>query len=1062
MENKEIQAFAGINNEYVPFGNFIIQKPDNKEVKEKTNFIGYDYMIKFNVPYKNRVTHPIKAGLLFKDVCEQVGLEAGNTSFINSEYMILGNPFTNNEDCRTVLSNLAQLAGGFAKIGRDNKVYIKTLKNISNLLTAKYVNEMTVKEFNLTMVKALSAERDNADEEIDGNNYFTDFSKNEQWGELNSLVLRISGTEGENTTLQDNESITNNGLTELTIEDNYFLINQVEREKVITPIWNTLKGIKYLPFKTNYYGYPYLDCGDIIYIQDTKDIGYISYVLNHTFKFNGAFSGTLDTPAMTRTQTAYKNTFDLKTKFKNAERKIDKINGIIEDIIEEQTETSQKLTQHEQTIDGITDTVSNIETKVETVESSTIYKVDVMYALSSSATQKPTTGWQKQAPSWQQGKYMWQKTVTTYGDGTIKETSATCISGAKGADGQNGINGTNGQDGQDGQDGANGIGVQALEEQYYLSTSNTTQTGGSWKSTQDTWINNKYVWTRNKITWTDGTTTYTTPVLATGINKANEVANTAKNTADSVNSNLTTNYYTKTQTNAQIETKADSITQSVSKTYSTKTETANAKQEAINSANASTDEKLEDYSTTSEMNSAITQKANEIMSILNDIEDVTNTVEGIKTIALGNCTKGELLELHIYGNNTVFDYLYPSNDLYPSNNLYPYGDSRITINSEVHELGVTEVLRQNGEVRDEFVLLDGKAKVIRRINKDGTVKATETTEELGELKIPLQEGTNTITIKNYTARLKARFAIKNEYTEVFATRVEMNSSITQTANEIKSEVKKKVDEDEVCSTISQSAEEILLKGNRVLIDSDNFKLEKNGNMTCSNATLTKGTLKFYDTHGKWVATQSVAYVGNIGQEALHLQILESNTPSFLVSFENNPLPLIKASRISTNELANMSTSSGYTGVIEIGSAAKLSNLLVNTIQPSQSTSPQINFTSDIYTPKRVLGSEFVNVSEKKLKENIYKLKGNSKNKTVTRKATDIIKNTDICEYNFKGTKHKQIGVIIGENYNTPDEILSEDKKGVDLYSMISVLYKAFQEQNEEMQSLKERLDKYEQ
>ena len=261
LENKEIQAFAGINDEYVPFGNFIIQKPDNKEVKEKTNFVGYDYMIKFNVPYKDRVTYPIKAGLLFKDVCEQVGLEVGNVSFINSEYMILGNPFTNNEDCRTVLSNLAQLAGGFAKIGRDNKVYIVMLKNISNLLTVKYVNAMTVKEFNLTMVKALSAGRDNADEKIDGNNYFTDFSKNEQWGELNSLVLGLSSIEGENVALDDKTSIQENGLTEIQISDNYFLIDKTEREKVIVPIWNALKGIKYLPFKTNYYGYPYLDCG---------------------------------------------------------------------------------------------------------------------------------------------------------------------------------------------------------------------------------------------------------------------------------------------------------------------------------------------------------------------------------------------------------------------------------------------------------------------------------------------------------------------------------------------------------------------------------------------------------------------------------------------------------------------------------------------------------------------------------------------------------------------------------------------------------------------------------
>ena len=345
--------------ETIPFGNFIIEKPDSEELKEKTSFTGYDYMIKFNITYKDRVTYPIPAGDLFEDLCEQVGLEAGNTDFVNSNYMILGNPFTNNEDCRTVLSNIAQLAGGFAKIGRDNKVYIKSLKNIASLIKVKDVNKMTVKELNLTIVKMLSGKKDNSDETLDGNNYLEDFAKNEQWGELNSLILRISGTEGENTVLEDQESINKNGLTELVIEDNYFLINQDEREKVITPLWESLKGIKYLPFKTTYYGYPYLDTGDIIYIQDTKDNGYVSYVFNHTFTFNGAYSGTLGTTAMTKTQTAYKNKINNNTKFRQVERKIDKINGTIEDVIEEQTEFSNKISQTIQDVDGITDEIKS-------------------------------------------------------------------------------------------------------------------------------------------------------------------------------------------------------------------------------------------------------------------------------------------------------------------------------------------------------------------------------------------------------------------------------------------------------------------------------------------------------------------------------------------------------------------------------------------------------------------------------------------------------------------------------------------------------------------------------
>ena len=372
LENKEITAQTGMIideiEETVPFGNYIISKPDTEEVKEKTSFVGYDYMIKFNIPYKNQVNYPISAGDLFEDVCNQAGVTVGNSNFVNSNYMILGNPFTNNEDCRTVLSNIAQLAGGFAKIGRDNKAYIISLKNISNLLKVKDVNSMTVKELNLTIVKMLSGEKDNADERIDGNNYLDDFSKNNIWGEVNSLILRITGTEGENTTIQDETSIQKNGLTELVIEDNYFLTDETERQKVITPLWKVLKGIKYLPFKTTYYGYPYLDTGDLIYIQDTKDKGYISYVFNHTFTFNGGYSGTIETTAMTKTQTAYKNTINSKTKFRQVERKIDKINGVIEDIIEEQTETGNKLTQVEQTIDGITQTVSSVETKVEQVE----------------------------------------------------------------------------------------------------------------------------------------------------------------------------------------------------------------------------------------------------------------------------------------------------------------------------------------------------------------------------------------------------------------------------------------------------------------------------------------------------------------------------------------------------------------------------------------------------------------------------------------------------------------------------------------------------------------------
>lgn len=72
--------------------------------------------------------------------------------------------------------------------------------------------------------------------------------------------------------------------------------------------------------------------------------------------------------------------------------------------------------------------------------------------------------------------------------------------------------------------GEKGVGVKAIVEQYYLSTSKTTQSGGSWLTTCPEWKENCYIWTRSQITWDDNSVTYTTPVLASAINQANENA----------------------------------------------------------------------------------------------------------------------------------------------------------------------------------------------------------------------------------------------------------------------------------------------------------------------------------------------------------------------------------------------------------------------------------------------------------------------------------------------------------------------------------------------------------
>ena len=72
------------------------------------------------------------------------------------------------------------------------------------------------------------------------------------------------------------------------------------------------------------------------------------------------------------------------------------------------------------------------------------------------------------------------------------------------------------KDGSNGKPGNDGKGVKSVAEQYYLSTSYSTTTGGSWQTSVPAWQDGKYIWTRVVVTYTDNTYTETDPVCVTG------------------------------------------------------------------------------------------------------------------------------------------------------------------------------------------------------------------------------------------------------------------------------------------------------------------------------------------------------------------------------------------------------------------------------------------------------------------------------------------------------------------------------------------------------------------
>lgn len=458
----------------------------------------------------------------------------------------------------------------------------------------------------------------------------------------------------------------------------------------------------------------------------------------------------------------------------------------------------------------------------------------------------------------------------------------------------------------------------------------------------------------------------------------------------------------------------------------------------------------------------ITADIDGLASKVSTLADLTNDITGIQSVALANCVEGEVVELHIYGNNTVFKYQYLSDDLYLSDNLLLGKDRSIIIitdeneNKTYFDLGIEEVLRQHGDTRDEYILKNGKAQIIRRINKDGTIKDNEITEDLGEFHILLPKGNNTLVIKDFSANIYVKWAVQNEYTDIFATKAEMNSNIeqssqqitlsvdkklenystttemnsaiTQTAESINSEVRKKVGEDEIISKINQSAETVSIEAEKISLSgktlnlddnmaivSNNFNVDSEGNMTCNNGTFTGGNITLED---------------QAGVEFSALKINSSDASSYYMSYGAN--------FYGPDGFVNIDT-----GVMSAG----------GTIHVGDNEEATSNYTS--IQNGEIDALKVIQRSLENSKKNFEKMPDT---------ALDIIKDIDIYKYNFKSeedTDKKHIGFVIGDNYKYSKEVTSLDNTGVDTYSFVSLCCKAIQEQQEIIEQLENKIKEME-
>ena len=200
---------------------------------------------------------------------------------------------------------------------------------------------------------------------------------------------------------------------------------------------------------------------------------------------------------------------------------------------------------------------------------------------------------------------------------------------------------------------------------------------------------------------------------------------------------------------------------------------------------------------------------------------------------------------------------------------------------------------------------------------------------------------------------------------------------------------------------------INLTSKDITINSTNFNVDENGNLTCSNANITGGQMNVIKQAG------------------------------------SGSVPFIK---VLDNHYNGNITTEVLTAIIELNNYATDMGAMIE---------PQVRMHSNIYG-NTTLGAggcyspEFVQTSLEESKKNFEKLES----------GLNILKKIDIYKYNLKSqddNEKKHIGFVIGDKYKYTKEITSSNNDGVDIYSFVSVCCKAIQEQQEQIETLKKEI-----
>lgn len=191
----------------------------------------------------------------------------------------------------------------------------------------------------------------------------------QKYGVINSIVLSRSG-ESDNVYLRDEESVAQNGLTEVKIVDNQ-IMNFNNRSDYLQGILNALNGLYYYLNDFNSTGILYYEVGDLYNVQIGENT-YQCLMLNDEVNVTTGIEEIIHTDMPEKSETDYEKADKTDMKINKTYLIVDKQNQQIDAVVSQTIDTSNPQSIASKTA-RLTIRVDDIDSKIQDIADITTY-----------------------------------------------------------------------------------------------------------------------------------------------------------------------------------------------------------------------------------------------------------------------------------------------------------------------------------------------------------------------------------------------------------------------------------------------------------------------------------------------------------------------------------------------------------------------------------------------------------------------------------------------------------------------------------------------------------------